>query len=156
MEKYLRETLEVHKSIKKIGIRVSASIDGVDEFVTTLRDESTLWGLLGQLEWHREAILSGKKVQLRGKLISLMWVAQLPRPPPPSGVTGDSRHPGLPHPGNSRPHPGQLTPGRAIYLVHKLHKLMHYISNLCITYLNLIPTRGNSPGSGRPHPGNSR
>ena len=71
MEKYLRETLEVHKSIKKIGIRVSASIDGVDEFVTTLRDESTLWGLLGQLEWHREAILSGKKVQLRGKLISL-------------------------------------------------------------------------------------
>ena len=67
-----------------------------------------------------------------------MWVAQLPRAPPPSGVTGDSRHPGLPHPGNSRPHPGQLTPGRAIYLVHKLHKLMHYISNLCITYLTLF------------------
>ena len=39
LEKYLRETLEVHKSIKKIGIRVTASIDGVDEFVTTLRDE---------------------------------------------------------------------------------------------------------------------
>ena len=39
VEKYLRETLEVHKSIKKIGIRVTASIDGVDEFVTTLRDE---------------------------------------------------------------------------------------------------------------------
>ena len=59
-----------------------------------------------------------------------MWVTRLPQLPP-SGLTGDSRHPRLPHPGNSRPRVGKLTPGRAIYLVHKLHKLM------CIAYIVL-------------------
>ena len=61
-----------------------------------------------------------------------------------------------PHLG-TRPNAVKPEPGaRADSVQPKLHKLMHYISNLCITYLNLIPTRGNSPGSGRPHPGNSR
>ena len=47
IEPYLRDTFDVHKSVKKIGVKIFISVQEEVKFVTTVRDPSTQDGFFG-------------------------------------------------------------------------------------------------------------
>ena len=71
IEAYLRNTLDIHKSIKKIGVKVVLEVDGDRDGHTTVRDQSTLGTLLATLEDKQKKLLKARVVKLTGQVISL-------------------------------------------------------------------------------------
>jgi|TARA_B110001469_G_C9613531_1_gene305296 hypothetical protein len=67
----VRRTLEIHKSIKKIGIKVCLEVDDERDGHTTVRDSSTLGTLLVMLEDKNKKLLKAKVIKLTGQIVSL-------------------------------------------------------------------------------------
>ena len=67
----MRRTLEIHKSIKKIGIKVCLEVDDERDGHTTVRDSSTLGTLLVMLEDKNKKLLKAKVIKLTGQIVSL-------------------------------------------------------------------------------------
>ena len=67
IEEYLREIFDIHKSVKKIGIRIVVELDGKFEFNSTVREASTLGTLLATLEQKKQELLAAKVIKLSGK-----------------------------------------------------------------------------------------
>jgi hypothetical protein len=71
IEEYLRVSFEIHKTIKKIGLRMTLKLEGESKFVTTARDPTTLSSFWGLLEGRSEAVLVAKVIELSGSVISV-------------------------------------------------------------------------------------
>ena len=86
IEKYLRDTLEIHKSIKKIGIRIWVEVDEQSDGHTTVRDTSTLGTLLAMLEEKKKTLLKARVIKLTGHVISLSGPKTIKKASRPRGA----------------------------------------------------------------------
>jgi hypothetical protein len=85
IEAYLRDTLDIHKTIKKIGVKVFLEVDGDRDGHTTVRDQSTLGTLLATLEDKQKKLLKAKVVKLTGQVISLRGPTTIKKASRPRG-----------------------------------------------------------------------
>ena len=85
IEKYLRDTLDIHKSIKKIGIRIWVEVDEQSDGHTTVRDTSTLGTLLAMLEEKKKTLLKAKVIKLTGHVFSLLGPKTIKKASRPRG-----------------------------------------------------------------------
>ena len=85
LEKYLRDTLDIHKTIKKIGIRIWVEVDEECDGHTTVRDTSTLGTLLAMLEEKKKTLLKAKVIKLTGHVVSLSGPTTIKKASRPRG-----------------------------------------------------------------------
>ena len=71
IEEYLRLSFEIHKTIKKIGLRLQLKLEGVTKFVTTARDPTTLSSFWGMLERDAQALMAANVIELSSCVVSI-------------------------------------------------------------------------------------
>ena len=74
----------MHKSVKKIGIKLTIVVEEEPKYVTTVRDPTTKEGFFGGLEKYQEELMAGRAI-LTGKVISCRGPKKIKKASRPRG-----------------------------------------------------------------------